>query len=82
MARDAAYRSVQSHALAAAAGGPDLPARLRGDPQIAGLLGPELERCFDLAPYLAHVDELFERGLAAAGATGAAGAAAKAASRP
>jgi len=66
--RDDAYRRVQRHALAAAAGGEDFPARARRDPEIAGVLGPGLEGCFTLEPYLAHLDELFERGLAAAAA--------------
>jgi adenylosuccinate lyase len=71
--RDAAYRSVQSHALGALAGGADFPTRARRDPEIAGPLGPALEGCFTLEPYLAHLDALFARGLAAAGAAPEAG---------
>jgi len=72
VARDAAYRSVQRAAQAALAGGDDFPARARLDPEIGGRLGAGLEECFRLEPYLAQLDALFARGLAAAGAGGAA----------
>jgi adenylosuccinate lyase len=67
--RDDAYRRVQRHALAAFDSGEDFRERVRRDPEVGGVLGEGLEACFDLAPYLAHVDALFARGLEAAGAS-------------
>jgi len=65
MARDDAYRVVQEHALAAldAAGGRgDFRAALAADPRVTARLdAAALERCFDLAPLLAHVDAIFAR---------------------
>jgi adenylosuccinate lyase len=62
LSREDAYRVVQQHALAALDGGEGFRERLAADPRVRATLGPErLARCFDLAPYLRHVDDLFAR---------------------
>jgi adenylosuccinate lyase len=62
MRREDAYRIVQGHAMAAWEGGGDLKARVQGDPEVrAALAAGDLDGLFDLAPYLAHVDTIFER---------------------
>lgn len=66
VARDEAYRRVQRHALAAFEGGEDFRERARRDPEVGGVLGSRFDSCFDVAPYLSHLDVLFERGLVAA----------------
>jgi adenylosuccinate lyase len=68
VARDDAYRRVQRHALAAAKGEGGFRERVSGDPEIGGVLGAKLAGCFDPDALLAHVDDVFERGRAAAGA--------------
>lgn len=56
--RDDAYRIVQDAAARAAAGGGAFPDLLAA----SGALTPaEVEACFDLAPYLRHVDAILER---------------------
>ena len=66
--RDDAYRRVQRHALAAARGEGGFHERVTADPEIGGVLGSKLAPCFDPDALLAHVDDVFERGRAAAGA--------------
>jgi len=65
MARDDAYRIVQEHALAAldAPGGRgDFRGALAADPRVTARLdAAALERSFDLAPLLRHVDAIFAR---------------------
>jgi len=62
LARDAAYRVVQAHALAASDGGPPFRDSLAADPEVAGRLSPEaLAACFDLAHFLRNVDAIFAR---------------------
>ena len=62
MARDQAYRVVQSSALAALEGGGSFRERLAADPDVTQWLEPgQLEGCFRLEPFLARVDDLFAR---------------------
>jgi len=62
LARDDAYRIVQRHALAAAAGGPPFREALAADPEVARRLpGARLAACFDLARHLRSVDDIFAR---------------------
>ena len=62
MARDQAYRVVQSSALAALDDGGSFRERLAADPDVARWLQPgQLEGCFRLEPFLARVDDLFAR---------------------
>jgi adenylosuccinate lyase len=56
--REEAYRIVQEAAMAALEG----RGRFRDLLGSAGVLSPqELEACFDLTPYLAHVDAILQR---------------------
>jgi adenylosuccinate lyase len=60
--RERAYRAVQ--VLAARARDDEGPFRdlVAADPDIAGALpASTIERCFDVAPYLAHIDETYRR---------------------
>jgi adenylosuccinate lyase len=62
MARDAAYRVVQGHAITAADGGAPFRAALEADAAVTGLLGADgLARCFELDHYLRSVDAIFAR---------------------
>jgi adenylosuccinate lyase len=62
LARDAAYRVVQRHALAAADGGPAFRDALAADPEVGERLAPPaLAACFELDHYLRRVDDLFAR---------------------
>ncbi len=62
MARDAAYRLVQGHALAALEGGVPFRAALEADPRVTTALGAEaLAACFDLEAHLRGVDAIFAR---------------------
>ena len=62
MPRDAAYRVVQQHALAALEGREEFRAGLTRDPDVVGRLDPAvLAACFELEPMLRHVDALFAR---------------------
>ena len=62
VARDAAYRWVQRHALAA---GDDFRGRLATDPDIAKHLArADIDRLFDIEHHLRHTDDLFTRALA------------------
>jgi len=62
IARDAAYRWVQRHALAA---GDDFRGRLASDPDIGKHLArEEIERLFDIEHHLRHIDDLLTRALA------------------
>jgi adenylosuccinate lyase len=64
VARDAAYRMIQRHALA----GDDLLGRLRADAEIARhLAGDRLAALFDLTHHLRYTDELFDRAMEAGG---------------
>jgi adenylosuccinate lyase len=60
LARDDAYRLVQRNALRAWDEGADFRALLEADPEL-GLPADALERAFDLADALKHVDVVFER---------------------
>jgi adenylosuccinate lyase len=60
--RDKAYRMVQRHAMAAAAGRGSFRENVSGDPEIGKYLSnSEIEECFDLAYYLRNVDTIFKR---------------------
>ncbi|HEU4400780.1 MAG TPA: adenylosuccinate lyase [Candidatus Polarisedimenticolia bacterium] len=62
VSREAAYASVQKAALGAQAGQGDFKTLLQRDPDVTRHLGPgEIDRCFDLAHHLRHVDTLFRR---------------------
>jgi adenylosuccinate lyase len=61
LARDEAYAIVQQHALAALDGGGSFHQSLAGDPRLSQLAPGRLDACFDLAPYLSGVDQVFER---------------------
>ena len=62
MAREQAYRIVQTCALAALDGGGSFRALLEADPDVRRTLDPgRLAACFQLEPYLANVDALFAR---------------------
>ena len=62
LARDAAYRLVQRHALKVAKNGGSLKQELLRDPQIRRHLSPgEIEAAWDLGHYLKSVDTIFER---------------------
>ncbi len=75
VARDEAYRTVQSHALAALDGDGSFRARLESDPAVTAALAPAaLAACFELEPALRQVDALFERATPPAGTPAAEGA--------
>jgi adenylosuccinate lyase len=59
LARDAAYRLVQRHALRAWDEGLDFCELIRGDAEIAARV--DLDSVFDLGAYTRHVDVVFER---------------------
>ena len=62
VAREAAYRIVQRHAMRAWEEGEDFRALLLTDPEVAGVLPPaDVEKCFDLGYHLAHVDAIYAR---------------------
>jgi adenylosuccinate lyase len=62
MAREQAYRLVQSLALAADSEDGDFRSAVAESPQVRAQLEPaELAACFELGPYLAAVDESFRR---------------------
>jgi adenylosuccinate lyase len=62
MARDAAYRVVQAHAMQAADHGGSFRAALEADAEVARWLEPAaLARCFDLTHFMRSVDGLFAR---------------------
>ena len=64
MLREDAYKEVQTHALAAWDGGPDLRARVLASEQITKVLAPEkIEEIFDISRHFAQVDYMFERAL-------------------
>jgi adenylosuccinate lyase len=70
MDRQAAYKLVQRHALAAWDESRSLKEALLADDEVRQRLGPEqIEALFDPAPQLAQVDAIFRRvGLLPAGA--------------
>jgi adenylosuccinate lyase len=71
MRREEAYRIVQRHAMAAWEGGDDFRDRLLGDAEVRTALGgDELVGLFELEPYLAHVDTIFERVFGGSGEAG------------
>ncbi len=61
LARDEAYAIVQQHALAALDGGTSFREALASDPRVRKLDARRLESCFDLAPYLSGIDQVFAR---------------------
>ena len=62
MARDDAYKVVQSHAMKVWESGEQLIDRLKKDPAVTGRLRPEvLDGLFDPEKYLQHVDKIFAR---------------------
>lgn len=62
MAREQAYRLVQSLALSADREGGDFRTAVAESPEVRAQLDPaELDACFELGPYLAEVDESFRR---------------------
>ncbi len=67
MSREAAYATVQRHAMAALQGGEDLRARLAADPDVRSrLTSADLDQLFDVEYHLAHVDTIFQRVFGAA----------------
>jgi adenylosuccinate lyase len=62
MSREAAYRLVQKHAMAAWQGGARFADRLKSDPEIARYLSPAtIDASFDPAYHLKHVGTIFRR---------------------
>ncbi len=62
VSREEAYSWVQAAAMLALAGRGDFQALLKADPNLGRVLpGAEIDRCFDLARHLRHVDTLFKR---------------------
>lgn len=62
MRREQAYRLVQSLAQAADVAGGDFRAAVAASQEVSALLDREqMARCFDLHPYLAQIDESFQR---------------------
>ncbi len=62
LTREEAYQLVQRNSLRAWNEGLDFRALVADDPDVARLLGPkDLERAFDIAPFLAKIDTIFER---------------------
>ena len=62
LARDAAYRIVQRHALKVARNGGDFRQELLRDPQVRRYLSErEIRQIWDLNNYLKNVDSIFER---------------------
>jgi len=67
MSREDAYAVVQKHAMDAWAkagteGAPTFKQRIVGDPRAVAAAGRRrLEACFDMAPHLRHIDDLFRR---------------------
>lgn len=60
--REEAYQLVQEHALRALDEGESFQEGLRADARVRAALSPEeLDRCFDLAPFLGKVDYVFRR---------------------
>jgi adenylosuccinate lyase len=71
LSREAAYATVQGHAMEAWRGGPDLKARLLADPTVTKVLDrAALEGCFEPDYFLRHVDRIFDRVLGAPVAAG------------
>jgi adenylosuccinate lyase len=67
MSREAAYASVQTHAMKVWESGGSFLELLAADPQITGYLPrPKLEALFDYTPHLRHVDTIFARVFGAA----------------
>jgi adenylosuccinate lyase len=62
MSREAAYRLVQTHAMAAWHGQGSFADLLKADPEITRFLTPEaIDASFDTAYHLKHVDTIFRR---------------------
>jgi adenylosuccinate lyase len=62
ISREDAYRLVQKNAMPVWEGKGDFRALLESDPEVSKLITKaEIEKCFDPAPQLAHVDEIFKR---------------------
>jgi len=60
--REDAYRLVQKNAMPVWEGKGDFRKMLEGDPEVSKLLSKaEIEKCFDPAPHIAHVDAIFKR---------------------
>jgi len=66
MSREDAYAVVQSHAMEAWRGDPDLETRLAQDPRVTAVLDrPALKGCFDPSYFLRNVNHIFDRVLGA-----------------
>jgi adenylosuccinate lyase len=62
LTREEAYHLVQRNSLKAWNEGLDFRALVAADPDVARLLGPkDLDLAFDIAPFLAKIDTIFER---------------------
>jgi len=61
LARDDAYRIVQTAAATASASRTDFRATLERDPQVAALPASVLDEAFDLRRSLAHVSRIFDQ---------------------
>jgi adenylosuccinate lyase len=68
MSREDAYARVQRNAMRSDAERVEFKTLLSADPEVTAVLPPaDLERCFDLAVHLRHVDAIFERALGSEG---------------
>ena len=64
IARDAAYRMVQRHALKVGREGGDMKRELLGDAEIRSYLSPkEIEAIWGVKHHLTHIDFIFRRAL-------------------
>ena len=62
ISREDAYRLVQRNAMPAWEGKGDFRALLEADAEVSKLMSkPEIGKCFDPAPHLAHADVIFKR---------------------
>jgi adenylosuccinate lyase len=60
--RERAYRMVQALAMRARDGGEGFEQLVRHDPEVtAALDSATIDRCFDVAAYLEHIDETYRR---------------------
>jgi adenylosuccinate lyase len=62
ISREDAYRLVQKNAMSVWEGKGDFRALLGADPEVSKLLSKsEIDKCFDPAPHIAHVETIFKR---------------------
>jgi len=62
VSREDSYRLAQTNAMKTWRGEGEFIAFLKADPEVtAAMSDAEIDACFDLAPHIAHVDEVFAR---------------------